>query len=497
MIDPVRGEPGGRLSLSRAWLPLALLGAALLAVPALRYRLDLVTCAERPLPLAGAGYGAIYAAAVALLTLGWVGCVRRFARDPAGDQRIGAVLGQGALVHALALWGPPFLSQDPLFYAAIGRVVGTFHHRASEPLYHVLPAGDPFLTRLPLAWQEGNSAYGAGWNALAGWVARLAGEDLGRHLRLYQLLGSAAMLLCAALTGWAVRRLRQSADPADPAREVPTLNGGAAAALVLLCPLAVIDGTQSAHNDSLLAVASALALWLYSRGASGPALLALACGALVKASALLPLGFLCLVVLLCHPRLRPLLLQKRAVMLSAALLLPLGIVAVVLLRQRLPQLRAASALLGSPQATIEYCTRSVECLPRAVLRFVLDAPYLAWLVGLVFRVLAGLWLLRCALRGAESARPLRAAAAALFIYYLYLHGWSQTWYLLPLLPLLPFASARVALVAQVFCVSSAAYYALVLPLDCVQTPIVVGLADLVEALVEIAPPTVVLLRSRR
>ena len=62
---------------------------------------------------------------------------------------------------------PPFASNDPLFYAAIGRAMAKFHASPATPLSLVLPAGDRFLALLPAAWRGGTSPYGPLFNQLA------------------------------------------------------------------------------------------------------------------------------------------------------------------------------------------------------------------------------------------------------------------------------------------------------------------------------------------
>src|SRR3954470_16168886 len=99
-------------------LALALAGAVTLWLPASPYRIAAAPCATWPAPAgAGALYAAAYVVGVALLALGWLR-----AMQAADDERwsLARALVLGAIVHAVALVAPPFASNDPLFYAAIG-----------------------------------------------------------------------------------------------------------------------------------------------------------------------------------------------------------------------------------------------------------------------------------------------------------------------------------------------------------------------------------------
>lgn len=443
---------------------LSLLGAALLGLPARRYRVDRLLCESWPPPAENVLHGALYLLALALLTAGWLGLARRPWRS------LRQVLLLAVPAHALLLIGPPFLSQDPVFYAALGRSMATFHADAYTPLARALPAGDRFLQLLPPHWQIGTSPYFAGWNELMRLIARLGAGDVAWHLRLYQGVGLLSMLLCGGLAGRAA--------------------GPRAAALVLFCPLALIEGTGNGHNDAVLAALTALFALCAGGGRPRevPALLSLLAGLLVKASALLLLGFYGLELLFL--RLRAPARRLLPPLLAGTLLL---LLAFLLLRSRIGMLNQFSALLGGAGHPYEYCTRSVECLPRALLRYVLLAPRAAFVVGLGFRVASAVLFLCLALGPRRDRDPLRWAATALFFYYLYFHAWSQSWYLLPLLPLLPYADRRLYPAMLAFLVSSVAYYALYFPLNCVTAPLHIALADFFEALVEIVPPTVLLL----
>jgi hypothetical protein len=118
------------------------------------------------------------------------------------------------------------------------------------------------------------------------------------------------------------------------------------------------------------------------------------------------------------------------------------------------------------------------------------------MVGLLFRGLGLLWLAWAALRAAETGESLRWMATGLFIYYMLLHGWAQSWYLLPLLPLLPFADPRLLPAMRLYCFTAVAYYALVIPYACAFDHTSKALSDLAEALVTEVPPLVVMWRAR-
>jgi hypothetical protein len=152
-------------------------------------------------------------------------------------------------------------------------------------------------------------------------------------------------------------------------------------------------------------------------------------------------------------------------------------------------------LLGSPGDQYPYCTRSIECLPRALLHIVLGMPTAAWVIGLCFRAAGGAFLLYMAIRSERGTRHLTWAASFLFLYYLYLHSYSHAWYMLSLLPLLSFADRRLRPAMMAMAVSNLSHYVLNFPYDCDHTVFVVGLKELLEGLIVVVPPTVILMQS--
>ena len=179
---------------------------------------------------------------------------------------------------------------------------------------------------------------------------------------------------------------------------------------------------------------------------------------------------------------------------AALFALPLALVLIAVLRFRIGGLNTFTALVGSPADPWDYCTRSVECLPRVVLRWILHRPTAAWKVGLMFRLLGLSWIVRCAWHAGR--RPLAALGTGLCVYYLYLHGWAQSWYLLPLLPLMPFATAATGPAMRILCVSGCAYYGVFLIGGCVEEDLDRGLVDLIEGLLTVVPPSLALWRHR-
>lgn len=472
MALEIAGRRRAGWSATEAAAVLALLvGALLLQLPGQRYRVDALFCPAWPPLQANLGFAVIYLIAIGLLGWGWW-------RYPAVS--FSRTLATGLLVHGLALMCPPFLSHDPLYYAATGRVLARLGGAAALPINQVLSAGDPFLTSLPEAWRSGSSAYLGGFDRLCRLVALVGREDLAVHLRLHQLVACASVVLASVLGALAVA----------PPRRARALG------LSLLCPLGVIEATVGAHNDALLALAAGAFVLALARGRAGLGFIGLLGGLAVKLSALLLLGLdagMRLVAAL-RRRLGDYGPGRESALLG--LLVLLGLVAALLLR-RVPALLSFSRLLGAPEDAYDYCTRSIECLPRVLLRFVLHSGTAAWFVGLLFRGAGALWLGWVVLRGSRSQERLGWAAIGLFYYYLYLHGWAQSWYLLPLVPLLPHAPARVLPAMRAFCVSGVAYYVTTPVISCVTDPIGIALGDLVGAVITIIPPSVATVRMLR
>jgi hypothetical protein len=469
---------------------------ALLLVPASVYRVDRLTedCSRWPSVGRSAALSAAYLAGVGLLTLAW----RRAARARASMRE---VLLAAAAVHAIALVAAPFLSYDSVCYAAIGRAMSAFGGTPYAPLSAALPVDDPLYVALPAAWHHTPSAYWGGWNALSAAIARAAGTNLPLALHLFQLVGMAAILGAAWLTGRAVAEHRNDPDA-----------GARAAALVAFSPLALVEATFNAHNDALLALSVALGVLFIARGRPLMGLLAFGGGLAVKASALLVVGMQAVAAALARipRRLSRLAFEPRLLVVAGLCAVAVGGLALYALLTRFPTLHAFTAVVGRPDELYPHCTRSVECLPRAALHLGLDRPMAAFVVGLAFRAAGALWLLYAAWRAAlpwlsrtaslrTTASPSSATSESLgwlgtglFVYYLFFHGFMQSWYLLSLLPLLPFATARMRPLMELFCTTSLAYYAIRLTLACESAPVPTVAKEISEAALVILPPAIAL-----
>jgi hypothetical protein len=438
---------------------LALVGAVALWLPAFRFRIDAATCAAWPSAL----YMLAFVAGVALLSVAWLRALKE-------DWSLRRVLVSGAIVHLVAMVAPPFASNDPLFYAAIGRSMARFHASAATPLSLVLPAGDHFLALLPPAWQGGTSPYGPAFNQLARLIALVGGDDLTLQLRLYQLVS--VCLLTGS--GWLAGRAF----------------GPRAAAMVLFAPIAIVDGTVNPHNDALIALAVAAFGLALARRREAAGVLSLLAALAVKLSAALLLAFDLL-----RLALQPMAARLRSsTVIACGLVVALaGVAALVVAPHLWPALGAFTALVGDPAESHPHFTRSWEGLPRAFFTYILHAPSVSWAIGLAFRAASGVWILWCAHRAAVEQAPLRWAALMLFVYYLCLHAFMQGWYLLPLLPLatqLPDWSKR-AYYTFIICMTM--YYALSIPLDCDTRPVVIGGKEFTEAALVVLPAFLTLL----
>ncbi len=465
-------SPDGPRSFAKSVL-LGLGGALLLMPVAQRFRIDQVRCDAWPPWPERLALCLLYLLCVLLLFVGWQRLLRLAASQAVSLRQ---VLGTVGLWHGALLLSPPFLSDDPLFYLAIGRVLHAPQGSLSQPILTVLGPHDDLVRLLPTHWQQGTTAYQPGFHALAWLVEALPQLSVAGRLKVYQAL-SGVLVLGTSILAAAVAKRRGLAPEYG-------------AALVGLSPLALLEATLSAHNDVWLMLLVALAAWLglhrfrpRSVTVALP-LLPLLAGLLVKVSALLALFTWGVASLRPHLRQRPL-----GWLALGTLLLGMGL---GLTRWLHLDSQLLTVVLGSPDLPWDHCTRSLECLPRSILRYGLDRPDLSYRVGLLFRMVGGLWLLRVAWRASD---PAAATAFGLLSYYLYLHGWAQSWYLLSVLPLRPFLSQPRGRALEVLCGSGCAYYALALFRNCTTEPWQVALCELAEGLITVLPPTIVLLRK--
>jgi hypothetical protein len=461
--------PSLRDELRALWPSLA--GATLLALPGRQFSIlrHADSCDAWPSVAAGAGWAAIYVIAVALLTVGW----QRAQRLPTSASRLFI---WGLVAHEIALGTPPFLSLDIFNYVATARAVAARWGDAFLPIDQVLPAGDPLLRLMAAQCHGLGTGYLHGFVAVA-WLVGKISSSVFLQLQLFRLLALAAIAAAAWLAGMA------AADDGEARAN--------AVATVLFCPAAIIEGTVNGHNDAWLMPSIAAFLVLMMRRRDLAALLALAAGLVVKATALLPLGVVVAARLFART-LRHLSWRRAAA--AGTLVAVAAFLALYSLRHERFVARLLWELVGNPEDALPRCTRSPECVPRALLLYLFDLRRTSWAIGLVFRAASALWLVWAAFRAAQSGQLVRWLAAGLLVFLLVFQSRFQAWYVLLLVPLAPFAGARVGRAIRVYCVSAILYYAVRLPLSCELSPLVVGAKELAELFIVAVPPLVVLAR---
>ncbi len=328
----------------------------------------------------GSALAALGVAAVVLAGAGFAAALRAAWR---GQLALRTVVGLAVAFHGVVLLLPLLFSRDVYSYAMYGRIAGLY----GQNPYVASPAdfpGDPLLALVGPKWLDTPAVYGPLFTALSAGLAR-ALDGIAALVVAYRGLAAAASLGTLALVAGLARRLR-------PGR------AAFAAAAWGLNPVVLFQSVGSGHNDLLvaLAVAGGLALLVVRRELLATAVLTL--GALVKASAGVPLVLLVTAAVASRPRAeRP-----------GALARHLGVAGGLALAVSLPFLQADDPTLG----LLELATHEGWLAPSRLFRRALGG-LAGWaagaggvaVVGGAVRVLFGAGLLlSLLLLGREVAR---------------------------------------------------------------------------------------------
>ena len=183
--------------------------------------------------------------------------------------------------HVVVLMLPLLFSRDVYSYAFYGRIVAVYHGNpyVQTPLHYVSdPGARPLWHLLGPKWTDTLSVYGPLFSTVAGLVARVSSSPAGQA-NTYRGIAIAASLGTVGLTAWTTRAIW----PARSAFAVVAFGAN---------PTVLFHTVASAHNDLLVALSVAGGLAFVVRGKELPAVGVLTLGALVKASAALPLVIL-------------------------------------------------------------------------------------------------------------------------------------------------------------------------------------------------------------
>jgi hypothetical protein len=292
-VDPERATTSARIALGASagsFLLVALVAAApgspftpvLPAEPGgpLRALAELVGLDR----LEGSALVAVGVAAVAFAVAAFLGVLREAWRGRVSPRAVGWLAG-AFLAAVLSL--PLLFSRDVYSYAAYGRIAAVYHLNP----YVATPADVPGDVLAPFVgpkWFDTPAVYGPLWTQVSSLVVRV-GDDVDTWVAAFRALAVAATAATLVVVSRAVRRVR-------PQREAFAL------ALIGLNPVVVFQSVASGHNDVLVMLSVAAALALVLGGRERWATAALALGALVKASGVVPLVLLWVWVAARRPR---------------------------------------------------------------------------------------------------------------------------------------------------------------------------------------------------
>ena len=203
----------------------------------------------------------------AFLVLGllyWMGW--RTARHARGRSAWAAVVGGALMSGTVLLLLYPFDAADIFDNIMHGRVLGV---HGANPFQQPASSfkGDPFYRYV--AWQTVTSAYGPGWEILAGGAARLAGDDVVTNVLMFKLLGGAFLAASVIIVADILRLMA-------PERVL--------AGILLLAwnPVILYETLGHGHNDTAMVFWILVACWTLLRRRYTLTVLALVTGALFK-----------------------------------------------------------------------------------------------------------------------------------------------------------------------------------------------------------------------
>lgn len=266
----------------------------------------------------GNALAAVGVVAAVLVALGFL-CVLREAWRGTVSVRLVIVL--VVAYHIVVLSLPLLFSRDVYSYAYYGRIAAVYH---ANP-YVATPSDfphDPLAPYVGPKWVSTPAVYGPVWTQISALVVR-AVHGLGTMIAVFRLVAVAVSLGTIAIVARLARR-------AWPQREAFAM------AAMGLNPVWLFQSVASGHNDVLVAFSIAAALVLVYGRRELAATAALALGALVKATAAVPL-FLLFVVIAAR--------RERGERLRA-LAPPVAVAAALLLASALPFEQAHDPSLG-------------------------------------------------------------------------------------------------------------------------------------------------------
>jgi alpha-1,6-mannosyltransferase len=316
--------------------------------------------------------------------------------------------------HLLLLFVPLLFSRDVYSYAFYGRIAAIYHANpyVQTPLDHT---GDLLWNYVGPKWVDTPAVYGPGWTSLSALLATFLPKPVDQ-VEAYRFIAIAASLATCGAIVWTVRI-------AWPARTAFALAAFGAN------PVVLFHSVASGHNDLLVALSIVLALGLVLRGRALWAIVALTLGALVKATAILPL----LLLIVWFVGTRPPEARRRA------LAYALGIPAAIGFAFALPYLQLRDPTLGMLQLAGHEGWLSPSAGLSSLVDF-LSFHTLGWVVRIAFAgvlVVTMVALAREVWRRGDSLTPngLAASWAWALVLFTLLGPVLLPWYVVWALPL--------------------------------------------------------------